>query len=286
MNYTRYWNEGTAILSESVAAVEIGCDGCGAHWLQEGLSLTSVLNSCPYCEADDLNFGSDTIEYTTESFSSDSAGVRRKWGIVGLLIEQAGGASAYGLSIRAVVRALWGGLVDYYQAFDDFQVAVRLGLTRAWYEGAALCGIDPIDLSPAERQAITSVIFTEFNSIDGFLFAIEQGSKANGGKIAPLLSRADMWALRYPDVMARAQLMACSDQKLEWGINVVRNIKENCSSCLKLNGKVKRASYWARVGVQPQNPPNDRLVCQGWNCGCGLLPTDAPLSRGPLPNLP
>lgn len=202
------------------------------------------------------------------------------------LAEQAGLASLYGRELRGIVRALWGGVLDFDQAFSMFQSTVRIGLTRAWHEGAILCNIAPADLSAAERQALASVIFTEFNSIFSFLLSVEQGSKANGGKVAPLLSRVNMWTLRYPDVVTRAQLMACADQPLEWVINAVRHVKENCDSCLRLNGKVKRASYWARAGVQPQNPPNDKLICGGWNCGCGLVLTDKPLSKGPLPKLP
>ena len=193
------------------------------------------------------------------------------------------GAANYRNGIRAAVRGLWLGAFDFYQFYDALDVTIRNGLTTAWYEGAAECGILPADLSPTERAAIAQAIAGELGHIDSFATEIEAGSKANGGKVGPLLARAEMWILRYQDVVNRAKVMACADQKLEWVLGLT---KEHCSTCLKLTGKVKRASYWQQVGVRPQSPPNPLLECGGWACLCNLIITDAPMSKGPLPNLP
>jgi len=147
-------------------------------------------------------------------------------------------------------------------------------------------GVQPSELTPEERLAMQSAIYSEINELDGFAVLIEQGSKANGGKLAPLLQRAELWAGRYDDVVNRAKLMAGKDQKLQWTINYTRVVKVNCPSCLKLSGKIKRASYWQREDVHPQQPPNPKLECEGWQCGCGLVPTDEPCTPGPLPKLP
>ena len=53
----------------------------------------------------------------------------------------------------------------------------------------------------------------------------------------------------------------------------------NCPDCSKYNGKVKRASYWQKIGAHPQSPD---LACKGFNCDCKLEPTNEPLSRGYL----
>jgi hypothetical protein len=76
--------------------------------------------------------------------------------------------------------------------------------------------------------------------------------------------------------------MACEDQKLQW---VMGPTKEHCNSCLRLSNKIKRASYWRRVNVYPQSPPNPNLECNGFGL-CQLLPTDERCSPGPLPRLP
>ena len=60
----------------------------------------------------------------------------------------------------------------------------------------------------------------------------------------------------------------------------------NCNSCLKLDGKVKRASWWTENNVLPRVPGAPWLACKGWRCQCGLFPTDKPLSRGRMPKLP
>jgi hypothetical protein len=188
-------------------------------------------------------------------------------------------SSSYVRDIRGIVRAFWNGTLDYDQAWGLFQDTVRIGLTRAWYEGAAECGIQPSELTDDERYALQGAIYTESGHIAGFLEAIEAGSKANGGALAPLLSRAGMWGNRYLDVTNRAKLMACGNQKMRWDLGPT---KDHCESCLKLNGKVKRASQWDEADIRPQSP---RLKCGGYRCLCTLTPTDEPMSKGPLPRI-
>lgn len=196
-------------------------------------------------------------------------------------------AGEYARELRGIARALWNGSMDFDQAFSLFTSTIRLRLQSAWYEGAKACGILPAELSPEELMAMGSVIASEDSRVYQFLDWILQNNKASGGKFAPVQRRANTWALRYDDVVNRAKLQACADQKLEWVFNALGVTKSPCYTCqVKLNGKVKRASYWRRVGVQPQNPPNAMLECGGWGCLCALVITDKPLSKGPLPNLP
>jgi len=202
------------------------------------------------------------------------------------LSEAKTGAANYRLDIRAAVRGLWKGVFDYYQFFDSMISTIQRRLTQAWYEGAEAVGVQPSELTPEERLALRNVISDEINHVDDFAQEIAAGSQANGGKLTPLLRRAEMWAARYEDVVNRAKLMAGKDQKLQWTINYTRVVKVNCPSCLKLSGKIKRASYWQREDVHPQQPPNPKLECEGWQCGCGLVPTDEPCTPGPLPKLP
>jgi len=202
------------------------------------------------------------------------------------LTEQSRSADAYGRNIRGSVRALWGGVIDLDQFLSTMQLAVRRGLTLAWREGAAECGIKPDELTEVEIKALEMAIRSESVYIFDFGEYIEANSKATGGLLRSLMNRVGLWINRYLDVTNRAKVMACKDQKLEWVINYVRGVKENCDSCLRLNGQVRRGSAWQRAGVRPQSPPNAKLACRGWKCGCGLVPTDKPVSRGKLPSLP
>jgi len=196
----------------------------------------------------------------------------------------AAGSSDYGLSIRGAVRALWKGLIDADQFYDWMSSAIARGLTKAWYAGAAEMGIQPSELTPIERNALQSVITEETNRVPGFAASIIKFSQPSGAKLSRHLNRVKMWTARWQDVSTRAKVMAGQDQKLKW---VRGPTIEGCISCdIKLNGKVKRASYWQQVGVYPQAPVNPKIACQGWRCLCSLVVTTDRCSPGPLPSLP
>ena len=199
------------------------------------------------------------------------------------LQEQSSYAASSGRDVRGIFRALWAGTSDAEFALDLMNDTVRLGLTRAFVEGTALCGIAPTEWSPEEKDALRDAIYNEQSRIWPALMFAEENSKANGGKWGTTAARAAVWVNRYRDVANMAKVMACADKKLEW---VLGPTKEKCSSCLKLAGKIKRASYWDRMGIRPQNPPNPVLECQGYNCLCDFRVTDLHMSPGPLPRLP
>jgi len=199
------------------------------------------------------------------------------------LVEQSRHASQYARSLRGAARGLWAGVFDIDQAFDAFAVAVSSGLTQAWNAGAAECGIMPADMTAEEKSTLAQIIANEQRFIFPLLLDVEAGSKANGGLWRVFKSRLETWGLRYDDVVTRARLTACSNQKLEW---VQGPTSDKCPTCTRMNGKVKRSSQWQRNGVHPRAPKNDTIQCQGWRCLCTLEPTDKPLSRGPLPRWP
>jgi len=192
------------------------------------------------------------------------------------------GLDIYRKSLRDNVRGLWGGVIDYDQFWEAMTATIQRRLPQAWYEGARDCGVQPADLSPEERMALQQALVNEMSFVTKFADDIMAGSKAKGGNLQPLLARVERWAARYSDLQSRARVMACGDQKLQW---VMGPTKIHCPSCLKLSNKVKRASYWRRVNVHPQSPPNPNLECNGFGL-CQLLPTDERCSPGPLPRLP
>lgn len=96
--------------------------------------------------------------------------------------------------------------------------------------------------------------------------------------IAPLLSRAAMWATRYTEAYNYAVLLIIKDTggKLKWTLG---QTEQHCSSCRQLNGVIAYASEWELAGVRPQNAPNESLECGGWQCDCSLEATDQKKSR-------
>jgi len=187
---------------------------------------------------------------------------------------------AYQRNLRSAVRGLWSGVLDFDQFFSAMSSAIMRGLTIAWREGALECGIKPDELSPEETEALEERIIKERSYIAAFGDVIETNGKANGGQLTPLFGRLNTWTNRYLDVTNQAKVAACVDQKLMWQLG---HAERHCSTCPRLHGKVKRDSYWKKLELRPQNPPNSKLQCGGWQCKCSLIPTTEPISKGPLP---
>jgi len=158
------------------------------------------------------------------------------------------GDAQYRSALRSCVRGLWSGVFDYYDFYDKMMQAIDYYFTRAWHAAAKECGIAADEMTPDEKIALEQAKNYEYQWIDRFAQVIIDGSKANGGKLQPLMTRLEVWAGRYEGVKSKARTMACGDQKLEWTLGAT----EHCSSCLKLAGKVKRASYWHKMGILPR----------------------------------
>jgi len=109
-------------------------------------------------------------------------------------------AGAFAANLRGAVRGLWNGGWDRFEFLENMEIAIQRGFTQAWAEGAGECGIAPGDYSAEEEMALREAIFGQMPHLIGFAAAIEDNSKANGGKLGPLLSRVGMWANRYNEV--------------------------------------------------------------------------------------
>lgn len=183
-------------------------------------------------------------------------------------------------ALQAAIRDLYRtGEVGRY--IDKHASLIEEQFSRAWREGMRAVGMDPNDMTDEEKDALAQEIDKEDDYVLDFAEEILQAREGNE-PYERFISRAQAWANRYNDIVTKAKLMADKDQKLEW----VLGDAEHCSSCIKLNGLVKRASQWIKYAVQPQNPPNDKLVCKGYNCKCALVPTNRNTSRGKFPKLP
>ena len=197
-------------------------------------------------------------------------------------LAEASGVSNFRAGLRSAIRALWAGVWGEAEFIGAVGDSIETAYPQAWLEGAKACGIISLDeLTVLEQNALRQATYDQFAYIPPFADAVVAGSRANGGKLAPLLRRADMWVNGYNGIVAKAKTMSCGDLKGAWRLGAT---EVHCSTCSALNGKVKRMSYWA-AHVLPQNPPNPKLECGGWRCDCTIEPTDLPLSKGKLPGL-
>jgi hypothetical protein len=179
-------------------------------------------------------------------------------------------------NLRSVVRALWSNLYSISEFEKGMERVIRVELNRAWAEGAADCGIGVDELSEEEIKVRDEFIDNQFSYIRGYAEAIRENDKISKGRLTDLFTRAELWVNRYGEIKNQAKSMACSDKKLEWRINI--HCKEHCSSCRRLNGKVKRGSYWTKTIM----PRSRDLECGGFRCCCDLVQSDKPLSKGRL----
>lgn len=189
------------------------------------------------------------------------------------------GIAAMRMNIRNAVRGLWTGNTDIFDFYEQMDAANRLGGETAWREGAETCGIKPSERTEEETKRLEEMIAQNRQYIFGFGEAIEAGSKANGGKMAVQMKRAELWINWYNEVKAVAQQMACVDTKLMWQWSPE---KEHCADCRKLNGRIYRASVWAKYNIWPQSHD---LECRGFRCGCSFVPTDKPVTPGKPPQI-
>lgn len=184
---------------------------------------------------------------------------------------------AYRREVRSVIRGLWIGAITKRQALTAFRRAIGQGIDKAWTAGAIECDIAEDELTQDELAARDKYIFEQGELATGFIDAIAVQSKANGGKLTPLLQRGELWINRYNDAQNQAKLMACADRKGQWQIGPT---EKSCLSCSGLDRRVYRFSVWEQNDARPQS---ERLACKGFNCQCRIVPTDRAITRGRFP---
>lgn len=182
--------------------------------------------------------------------------------------------------VRAAARILWRGDDPnaLFNFVDSLNSAVTRGYAQAWTEGAKACGILPADRTPEEQRVLDEYISIAQQRLMPLAEFIAQNSRASGGKWADIQPRLGMWINRYTELRNRAQQMSCKDQKLKW----IFGDTKHCIDCKNLNGRIYRASVWAKYNLRPQMR---ELACSGFNCACAFQVTDEPVTPGHPPAL-
>ena len=195
-------------------------------------------------------------------------------------------------SIGQYERQLWSaclnffrGDVDAFGFIDLFADNIQNQLTRAWNEGARSVGVEPKDMEQIDLEHLHGIIDSELNHVLGIAQDIEDA--INDGMTidqfrSRFRSRIDLWVNRYNEVINEARVYFGDEQKLVWQLGAT---EEHCETCSRLNGIVAYAREWDIANIKPQNPPNGKLECGGWNCDCSLEPTDKRRSPNALTRL-
>jgi len=186
--------------------------------------------------------------------------------------------ATYKRAIRNLFRGFWANEFDMFQFIDAGQSAISRNYRNAWVEGARREGVSEHELTPAELAELATEINNEIRNLLKVATDLEGMTKADGGKLKSVLSRADGWIARYDRIRTKGQLAAAGDKKKIWRVGNT----EHCPDCKKLNGRVYRASKWRESGIEPQSPD---LNCFGIHCKCKLENTDEPITRGRFPKI-
>lgn len=187
-------------------------------------------------------------------------------------------ADAFRKALRALVRGYWSGALGAYEYYNGFADSIERHLTRAWYDGMAKWGIKPDEMTEEEAERLRLEINLQIGYIPGFADAIAANSKANGGALTPLLDRVELWVNNYGRIETLAGTLAAADAKGEW---MYGDTAGHCNSCSTYAGRVYRNSVWRKY-LEPHDlmPRGKGLACKGFNCDCGILPTDKPITKG------
>jgi hypothetical protein len=184
----------------------------------------------------------------------------------------------YRLLLRENARQFWSGQGDWYDFYTSMMLSIERGFKQAWAEGMLTYGLKLDDQNAEEKKRLAVEINAEKTHIETLADYIEKNSKANGGKLTLVFQRVEQWISAYSRIRQLATAMAAKDKPLEW----VYGPTEHCADCLRLNGRVYRASIWIKNNLLPKSW---QLECHGIHCQCELKPTTKPLTRGRPPRL-
>lgn len=195
----------------------------------------------------------------------------------------------FGRRLRALAHDLWearavdlqagrfpaglGALASWSSGMTD---ALYIGYEQAWTEGERAVGILPEERTLEEIVKLQSLISDDLSRILPLGDFIVARDKASGGPFAAVLSRVELWTNRYNSVKHIAQITAGADRKMRWRVGPT----EHCQDCAGYDGRVYRASVWAKYNAIPQSRS---LECGGWKCQCRFDDTSAPVNSGHPP---
>lgn len=168
---------------------------------------------------------------------------------------------------------------------STFARTIDVQLTQAWNKGANAIGVAPDEMTDRDMKVLNGIIKNENSFILGLADEIKT-DKASGMEPDKMLSkygaRVDVWANRYLDTVNQAILYFGAKVRMVWKLG---DREKHCSTCPRLDGIVAFGEEWSKSGFHPQRPPNGKLECGGWNCGCSCLPTKQRRSTNALKRL-
>ena len=155
-----------------------------------------------------------------------------------------------------------------------FSVVMRSFLknygTQAYKDGMAAGGVYVETLDTEDNLDNARVFMDQSQYIAGLaedVYTAKAVSPANAN------ARAQMWGKSLQMFNDAGMYSANRNGMFLWRMNP---LKENCKTCLRMNGQVHRLKTYKARGILPRAKV---LACGGWLCGCELIRTTE-LARG------
>jgi hypothetical protein len=168
------------------------------------------------------------------------------------------------------MRRLYNGEINTNLFVDNLAGYVERQLRRAWNEGMRSNGIT--DMTPEWEAIYQQAVTDEYDYIERLADQIVQ-AKQEGKSLQPFLSRAELWANRYTDVVNRAKVETGLENFFIWEYG---ETEDHCETCAEYVGQVKTGLEWKQLynatGIRPQSKA---LECGGWRCDCRLQPRES-----------
>jgi hypothetical protein len=137
-------------------------------------------------------------------------------------------------------------------------------LFAAWREGMVNVGLDPKKDFTQEMSNIVSEIAAEEV---GYLrdFSLDIVAARANETLSPIMSRVEMWANRYLDVVNRSEIFCKPNDLFQWKLGAT---EKHCVDCAGYADRIMTGREWA----QEKRPQSRALACSGYNCDCELKP--------------
>jgi hypothetical protein len=203
-------------------------------------------------------------------------------------------AKAFYLNVSAA-KAIQATRLDFENDFEDLLNAARgdeirrknfgrelMGLIetyteRAYKDGLMDGGVGDAALDDEDMDALNSVILEQRSYVRGFTDTLYKG---DGITDELATQKPGMWfnGSIYPSYL-KGLNSAASNNYFLW---VMDHSKENCVTCIALEGQVHRMKDYVRTGFTPNS---DKLECgKGKQCGCHLQPVMNAKASGVFPS--
>ena len=155
---------------------------------------------------------------------------------------------------------------------EQMRQAIIDDATLAYQEGMREGGSkDPeADYSSRDKKLVNGWIVTQASYInefvDGAIAANKETGDARTKARNDMMDRAQLWVDNLNALGNLGTASRKGDMMVGWSVGST----EHCPTCLGLNGKTAKLSWFVSRGLIPQMRGNPNLKCKGYKCQCKL----------------